>query len=137
MRNTSYFILVYFYYCLTILKSSKFIHQIPNIHPLSNHSHSNSIQYLSHGRILLQRLQTLLQRLYPIRDLSSLVLHLLWLAQTVEDCLSVQLVEQDHLESVLGLFDQKETDDLGHAVVQHLHHDAEVTVESLADLLYE
>lgn len=49
----------------------------------------------------------------------------------------VELVEQHHLQRLLALLDQEEPDDLGDAVVEHLHHDHKVGVQSLFDLVDE
>ena len=45
----------------------------------------------------------------------------------------VELVKQNHLESILALSDKEIADNFGDTVVEHLNDDPEVSVKSLSD----
>lgn len=70
-------------------------------------------------------------------DAFTLLLDLLRLAKGLEDCLLVEFVEEHHLQGLLALLDQEETDDLGDAVVEDLNNDHKVSVQTLLDLVDE
>lgn len=61
-----------------------------------------------------------------------------YLAERIDDGLPADdVVVEQHLELLLRLLDQEEPDGLGDAVVEGAHHDPEVGVQTVADLLDE
>jgi hypothetical protein len=70
-------------------------------------------------------------------DALPLLFHLFRLAQSLEDALLVEFVEEHHLQGLLTLLHQEETDDLGNAVIKHLNHDVEISIQALFDLAHE
>jgi hypothetical protein len=67
----------------------------------------------------------------------SLLFHLFWFSQSLENALLVEFVEEHHLQRLLTLLHQEETNNLGNAIVEHLNHNVEVGIQALFNLTNE
>jgi len=70
-------------------------------------------------------------------DTFPLLLHLLRFSQSLEDGLLVELIEEHHLQRLLTLLHQEETNYLGNAIVEHLNHNVKVSIQTLLNLTNE
>lgn len=98
-----------------------------------SHLWSHAVDDFGHGGILLECLETLLESSDSIWESPSLFLNLFGLTETFKDGVSVELIEEDHLQSVLRLFDKEEPNDFRYAIIEYFNNNFKVSIEPFPD----
>lgn len=69
---------------------------------------------------------------FYLRELFSF-LNLFGLTEAFKDGVSVELIEEDHLESVLRLFDKEEPNDFRYAIIEYFNNNLKVSIKPFPD----